>query len=59
MTKSKIQTAETIKVTEPPKIPMGFGKKPSMFSGGKGSAPRGQFVPQTVRITQNKGGGGK
>ncbi|HKC04662.1 MAG TPA: hypothetical protein VKC54_02215 [Patescibacteria group bacterium] len=50
---------ETIKVTEPPKIPMGFGKKTSVFSGGRGNNSRGQFVPPTMRVTQNKGGGGK
>gem|GEM_PF-5596322 len=57
MSKAKIQT---IAVTEPPKIPtLSFGKRPSGFGGGPKGSGRGQFVPQTVRITQNKGGGGK
>jgi hypothetical protein len=61
MTKAKKQDQETIEVTEAPKIPtLNFGKRPSIFSGGvRGNSPRGQFVPPTARITQNKGGGGK
>ena len=56
---SKAKT-DTIKVTEPPKIPIGFGKKSFGFGGAKTpNGMRGQFAPSTPRITQNKGGGGK
>lgn len=49
-----------IEVIEPPKIPtLNFGKRPSIFSGGRPGNPRGQVTLPTVRITQNKGGGGK
>jgi hypothetical protein len=56
----------TIKVTEPPKIPTisaGF-KRPSLFASNKGfapkAAPRGKFNQATFH-TQHKGGtsGGK
>ena len=56
---SKAKT-DTIKVSEPPKIPMGFGK--NSFGIGNMKTPngsRGQFTPSAPRITQNKGGGGK
>ena len=47
-----------------PKNPsLGFGKKPSLFSGNKGfgvkTPPGARFIPPQIRITQNKGGGGK
>lgn len=38
-------------------------KRPSIFSGGKGMFQKGtapkSFIPQTFRVTQHKGGGGK
>ncbi|QQG41348.1 MAG: hypothetical protein HYV90_04270 [Candidatus Woesebacteria bacterium] len=45
------------------KIPMlNIGKKPSMFSGGRGfqaKSPGARFIPPVVRVTQSKGSGGK
>lgn len=51
--------------TSSPPVPGGsiFGKKPSIFSGGKNFQGKGfsgtRFTPPQIRITQNKGGGGK
>ncbi len=43
-----------------PKLPsLNFGKKPMGFGGlNKGVTPK-SFVPPPVRVTQNKGSGGK
>lgn len=44
-----------------PKRPsLNFGKKPSAFagSGNRGLTPK-SFIPPPVRVTQNKGSGGK
>lgn len=43
-----------------PKLPsLNFGKKPMGFgSMNKGSTPK-SFIPPPVRVTQNKGSGGK
>lgn len=45
------------------KLPgLSFGKKTSMFSGGKvfqTRMPGERFVPPQIRITQSKGSGGK
>ncbi|KKQ92346.1 MAG: hypothetical protein UU16_C0003G0026 [Candidatus Woesebacteria bacterium GW2011_GWA2_40_7] len=45
------------------KIPtLNLGKRPSMFSGGRGfqiKMPGARFVPPVVRVTQSKGAGGK
>ncbi|MEK7470697.1 MAG: hypothetical protein AAB622_01705 [Patescibacteria group bacterium] len=46
---------------EPPHL--GLPKMPSIFSGGKNmygrvSSPK-SFIPPPVRVTQNKGSGGK
>jgi len=46
---------------EPPHL--GLPKMPSPFSGGKNMFGRGtspkSFIPPPVRVTQNKGSGGK
>lgn len=56
---NKIQEAQKESKSSIPKLPpMNFGKTPSMFSGGKGPAPK-SFIPPTFRVTQHKGGGGK
>jgi hypothetical protein len=47
--------------TKKPKVekvklpPINFGRKQSMFSGGKAN-PANTFVPKTFRVTQHKGG---
>ncbi|HKB88829.1 MAG TPA: hypothetical protein VKC53_04230 [Patescibacteria group bacterium] len=50
--------------TQEIKLPtLSFKGTPSMFSGGKAlnnrSFNKPSFVPPVVRVTQNKGGGGK
>lgn len=64
MAKKDASETKKIAVNEPPPIPREsiFGKKPSIFSGG-GVQNKGfsgtRFTPPQIRITQNKGGGGK
>ena len=62
MTKSKAQ-AETKSMGTVPKLGSSiFSKKPSMFSGNRGVAGKPAvktFIPPPIRVTQNKGGGGK
>jgi len=43
-----------------PKLPsLNFGKKPMGFGGmNRGTTPK-SFIPPPVRVTQNKGSGGK
>lgn len=43
-----------------PKFPsLNFGKKPTNFGSiNRGSTPK-SFIPPPVRVTQNKGSGGK
>ena len=42
-----------------PKLPsMNFGKKPMFGTVNRGATPK-SFVPPPVRVTQNKGSGGK
>lgn len=54
---SKAKTV-TIKVVEPPKIPMNFGKKPQTFGFGNSGGPKGaSFVAPKMRLTQSKGAG--
>ncbi len=58
MANNKIKVEEKIL-----KIPtLNFGKRPSMFSGGRGfqiKMPGTRFVPPVARVTQSKGAGGK
>lgn len=64
MAKKDANDRKEIVVNEPPPIPREsiFGKKPSGFGGG-GIQNKGfsgtRFTPPQIRITQNKGGGGK
>jgi hypothetical protein len=56
----KAENPDLIKVNEPPKIPtLNFGGRPSIFSPGGSQSPKGQIALPQIRITQNKGGGGK
>jgi hypothetical protein len=65
MAKKDVSDRKEIVVNEPPPIPRQsiFGKKPSIFSGGSGIQNKGfsgtRFTPPQIRVTQNKGGGGK
>jgi len=61
MAKSKnLSKTQVIRVNEPPRIAtLNFGKKPGVFSGGRSVGPRTNVILPPIRITQNKGGGGK
>lgn len=65
MAKNTDKKPEESKTAAVPPVPREsiFGKKTSIFSGTQGVQNKGfagtRFTPPQIRITQNKGGGGK